>query len=230
MAEFFESSVFFGVFISLITFGFGSLLKKKLKLALFNPILISVILTIIFLKIFGVSYEKYNQGAKLLSYLLTPATICLAVPLYEQFELLKKNWAAVLTGILTGTVVSLVSVLILAYLFKLDHASYVTLLPKSITSAIGMGVSEELGGYAALTVSIIIITGIFGNMIAVGICRIFHITEPIAKGVAIGTSSHAMGTTKAMELGEVEGAMSGLSIVVAGLLTVVGAGIFANFM
>lgn len=230
MAEFFESSVFFGVFISLITFGVGSLLKKKLKLALFNPILISVILTILFLKTFGVSYETYNQGAKLLSYLLTPATICLAVPLYEQFELLKKNWAAVLIGILTGTVVSLVSVLILAYLFKLDHASYVTLLPKSITSAIGMGVSQELGGYAALTVSTIIITGIFGNMIAVGICRIFHITEPIAKGVAIGTSSHAMGTTKAIELGEVEGAMSGLSIVVAGLLTVIGAGIFANFM
>ena len=230
MADFFETSVFFGVFISLITFGIGSLLKKKLKLTLFNPILISVILTIIFLKIFGVSYETYNQGAKLLSYLLTPATICLAVPLYEQFELLKKNWAAVLIGILTGTVVSLVSVLILAYLFKLDHASYVTLLPKSITSAIGMGVSQELGGYASLTVSIIIITGIFGNMIAVGICRIFHITEPIAKGVAIGTSSHAMGTTKAMELGETEGAMSGLSIVVAGLLTVIGAGIFANFM
>ena len=230
MSSFFESSVFFGVFVSLLSYGIGTILKRKLKLAIFNPILIAVILTIGILLIFGVDYEKYNEGAKYLSYLLTPATICLAVPLYEQFELLKKNFIAVIIGILSGVITSLVSIFALAYLFRLDHASYVTLLPKSITTAIGMGVSEELGGYVALTVAVIIITGIFGNMIAVALCRLFRIKEPIAKGVAIGTSSHAVGTTKAMEIGEIEGAMSSLSIVVAGLLTVIGANIFAQFM
>jgi len=230
MSSFFESSVFFGVFVSLVSYGIGTLLKRKLKLAIFNPILIAVILTIGILLIFGVDYEKYNEGAKYLSYLLTPATICLAVPLYEQFELLKKNFVAVIIGILTGVITSLVSIFLLAYLFRLDHATYVTLLPKSITTAIGMGVSEELGGYVSLTVAVIIITGIFGNMIAVALCRLFRIKEPIAKGVAIGTASHAVGTTKAMEIGEIEGAMSSLSIVVAGLLTVIGANVFAQFM
>ena len=230
MNSFFESSVFFGVFISIISFGVGTLIKNKLKLAIFNPILIAVVLTIGVLLLFGVDYETYNSGAKIISYLLTPATICLAVPLYEQFELLKKNFVAVIVGILTGTITSLVCVFVLSYLFRLDYASYVTLLPKSVTSAIGMGISEELGGYASITVAVIIITGILGNMIAVAVCRIFHITEPVAKGVAIGTSSHAMGTTKAMEIGETEGAMSSLSIVVAGILTVIGAGIFAQFM
>ena len=230
MNIFFESSVFFGVFISIISFGVGTLIKNKLKLAIFNPILIAVVLTIGVLLLFGVDYETYNSGAKIISYLLTPATICLAVPLYEQFELLKKNFVAVIVGILTGTITSLVCVFVLSYLFRLDYASYVTLLPKSVTSAIGMGISEELGGYASITVAVIIITGILGNMIAVAVCRIFHITEPVAKGVAIGTSSHAMGTTKAMEIGETEGAMSSLSIVVAGILTVIGAGIFAQFM
>lgn len=230
MGSIFESSVFFGVFISVTSFALGTLLKKKLKLAIFNPILIAVVLTIVVLSLFGIDYETYNEGAKIISYLLTPATICLAVPLYEQFELLKKNFVAVIVGIVTGTLTSLGCVFILSYIFKLDYASYVTLLPKSVTSAIGMGISEELGGFASITVAVIIITGILGNMIAVSVCRIFHITEPVARGVAIGTSSHAMGTTKAMEMGETEGAMSSLSIVVAGILTVIGAGIFAQFM
>lgn len=156
--------------------------------------------------------------------------MCLAVPLYEQMSLLKKNFKAVAAGIVSGVLASLVSVLVLAKLFGLSHEQYVTLLPKSITTAIGMGISEELGGIVTITVAVIIITGILGNVIAELVCKVFHIQEPIAKGLALGTASHAIGTAKAMEMGPVEGAMSSLAIAVAGLLTVIGASVFAGFM
>ena len=227
---FFEQSVFFGVSVSLAAYGIGVLLQKKFKFALFNPLLISVVLTIAVLLTAHISYDTFYEGAKYLSYLLTPATVCLAVPLYEKLSLLKSNWKAIFAGILSGVITTLCSVFVMSKLFHLTHEEYVTLLPKSITTAIGMGVSEELGGYVTLTVAMIIITGIFGNVIAVSVCRLFHITDPIAKGVSIGSAAHALGTAKALEIGEVEGAMSSLSIVVAGLLTVVGASIFANFM
>ena len=175
-------------------------------------------------------YDIYYEGAKYISYLLTPATVSLAIPLYEQFEPLKKNVRAILVGIVTGVLSSMLSVLLLAVIFHFDHQEYVTFLPKSITTAIGMGVSEELGGYVAITVAVIIVTGIIGNMIAESVCRMLHITEPVAKGIAIGSASHAVGTTKAMEMGEVEGAMSSLSIVLSGLLTVFGAMIFAHLL
>jgi putative effector of murein hydrolase len=132
--------------------------------------------------------------------------------------------------LISGVITSLVCVLVLALLFHFDHAQYVTLLPKSITTAIGMGISEELGGYVTITVAVIIITGVIGNMLAETVCRIFKIEEPVAKGIAIGASSHAVGTVKAMEIGEIEGAMSSLAIAVAGLLTVVLAPVFAGIM
>ena len=223
-------SAFFGVVISLLAYELGMLLKKKFGLPLFNPLLISIAVVIVFLAVFDIDYQNYNDGAKYLSYLLTPATVCLAIPLYEQMEALKKNIKAILAGILSGVITTLCSVFVMSKLFHLTHEEYVTLLPKSITTAIGMGVSEELGGYVTLTVAMIIITGIFGNVIAVSVCRLFRITDPIAKGVSIGSAAHALGTAKALEIGEVAGAMSSLSIVVAGLLTVVGASIFANFM
>lgn len=229
MNGFFETSVFFGVLITLLSYGIGLLLKKKLRWPIFNPLLIAIILTILFLVLCRIDYGVYNEGAKYISFLLTPATVCLAVPLYEQFELLKKNYRAVFAGIISGVLTSLLSILVLARLFRLDHASYVTLLPKSITTAIGMGVSEELGGYVPVTVAVIIVTGVLGNMIAETVCKVFRIHEPIAKGIAIGTASHAVGTAKAMEMGQVEGAMSSLSIVVSGILTVIGANIFAQF-
>ena len=191
--EFFEHSVFFGVSLSLLAYGLGVVLQKRFRLALFNPLLLSVIVTILVLVTAHIDYEVYYAGAKYLSYLLTPATVCLAVPLYEKFALLRSSWRAILAGILSGVLTTLCSVL-------------------------------------ALTVAMIIITGILGNVIAVAVCRVFRITEPIAKGVAIGSAAHALGTAKAIEIGEVEGAMSGLSIVVAGLLTVVGASVFANFL
>ncbi|MCI7242470.1 MAG: LrgB family protein [Lachnobacterium sp.] len=228
MSNFLENSVFFGVFISIITYEIGVLIKKKLKLAIFNPLLISIALIIVFLLAFHIKYNVYESGAQCLSYFLTPATVALAVPLYEQIEPLKKNWKAIVAGILSGALTSALCVLAVALIFQLDHKQYVTLLPKSITTAIGMGLSEELGGIVTITVAVIVVTGVIGNMFAESICKLFHITDPVAKGIGIGSASHAMGTAKAMEMGEIEGAMSSLSIAVSGLLTVVVSIIFAQ--
>ena len=173
------------------------------------------------------SYESYAKGSEYISYLLTPATICLAVPLYQQMELLKQNYKAVLAGILAGTLSSMTCILLLSLLFHFNHEAYVTFLPKSITTAIGIGVSEELGGYISVTVVVIVVTGVLGNIFAEQALKIMRIKEPIARGIAIGSASHAVGTAKAMELGPIEGAMSSLSIVVSGILTVIGAPFFA---
>lgn len=230
MKTFLENSVFFGAFISLAAYELGLILKKKFKMAIFNPLLIAILCVMGVLTLLNVDYDSYNEGGKYISYLLTPATVCLAVPLYEQLSLLRKNLKAVAAGILSGVLTSLVSVFLLAKLFGFTHEQYVTLLPKSITTAIGMGVSEELGGIVTITVAVIIITGVLGNMGAELIYKLFRIHDPIARGLALGTSAHAIGTAKAMELGEVEGAMSSLAIVVAGILTVAAASVFAGFM
>ena len=230
MRELLSSSVFFGVFITLAAYMLGTHLRRKSGLAIMNPLLLAIVLVMGVLTVLGIDCADYQRGASLISALLTPATICLAIPLYEQLSLLRRHRAAILAGICSGVLTSLVCVLLLSRLFGLDHRAYVTLLPKSITTAIGMGVCEELGGHVSITVAIIIMTGILGNMSAEFFCRLLRITEPIARGVAIGTSSHAIGTTKAMELGEVEGAMSSLSIVVSGVLTVVGASLFAGLL
>lgn len=230
MNDFLQDAVFFGVMLSLIAYGIGVVLKKKFKMSIFNPLLIAVVITIVVLLALHLDYKSYYEGAKYISYLLTPATVCLAIPLYEQIEMLIENKRAIIIGICSGVLTSLLSVFVLALLFGLDHREYVTLLPKSITTAIGMGVSEELGGYVTITVAVIVITGVFGNIIAGTVCRIFRIEEPVARGIAIGSSSHAIGTVKAMEMGEIEGAMSSLSIAVAGVLTVVAASLFAEFL
>lgn len=225
-----QESIFFGMTISLFAYEIGLLIKKKLKKAIFNPLLISVVVVILFLVVFDIDYKTYDNGAKYLSYLLTPATVCLAVPLYQQLQLLKENAKAVIFGILSGVLTSLTCVLLLSKLFGLNHEQYVTMLPKSITTAIGIGISQEMGGLVTITVASIVITGIIGNMMAEVICKIFRITEPVAKGIAIGTSAHAMGTSKALEIGEIEGAMSSLAIAVAGLMTVILASFYANLM
>ncbi|WP_406543170.1 LrgB family protein [Clostridium ljungdahlii] len=220
----------FGVLVSIIGYEIGLFLYQKFRKPILNPLLISIVFVMAILVIFKVDYKSYNDEAKYLSYLLTPATVCLAIPLYQQLELLKSNIKAIMVGVLSGVISSLGSIYLFSMLFRFTHEQYVTLLPKSITTAIGMGISEELGGNVTITVAVIIITGIFGSMLAEVVCKIFRINEPIAQGIAIGTASHAIGTSKAMEMGKVEGAMSSVAIVVSGLLTVIGASIFANFM
>lgn len=223
-----KDSLFFGMFVSLLSYETGILMKKKWKLVIFNPLLVSIVLIILFLKLFQIPYDSYNNSAKYISWLLTPATVSLAVPLYGQIEALKKHAAAIFCGIAAGALTSMGSVLGIAVFFGLSHTEYVTLLPKSITTAIGMGISQELGGIVTITVAVIIVTGIVGNILAEHVCRLAGIRHPVAKGIAIGSASHAVGTAKAMEMGEVEGAMSGLSIAVSGLITVITASVFAN--
>lgn len=220
MISFLTKSVFFGSLISLLFYEVGVCLKKKFKYAFLNPLLIAIVLTILCLVLFKVPYDVYYSGAKYISYLLTPATICLAIPLYEQVELLKKNYVAIFAGIFSGILTTMFLVLFFAVIFHFSHQEYVTFLPKSITTAIGMGVSEQLGGYVSVTVAVIIITGVLGNILAEPVCKLFKITDPVAKGIGIGSASHAIGTAKALEMGEIEGAMSGLSIAVSGIFTV----------
>ncbi len=227
MNEFLHQSAYLSVFVSLIAFYLGSKLFLKFHFPFFNPLLSAVLMVVCFLKVTGMDYKTYNEGAQYLNYLLTPSTICLAVPLYEQIKLLKQNYKAIFLGILSGVLTGMAAVFLLCEAFGFDHASYVTLLPKSITTAIGMGLSEELGGYVSITVAAIIATGILGNIIGEYVCRYAHITDPIAKGIALGSAAHAMGTAKAMEIGPIEGAMASLSIVVAGVFTVAGASFFA---
>lgn len=226
--NFLNDTVYWAIFISLGSYYLGNHLQQKTKVILFNPLLFSTLLTIGFIMLFDVDYSTYYERADFLYYLLTPATVSLAIPLYEQIHLLKKNLVAILTGIISGVLACLSSILLLATIFGWSHTLFVTILPKSITAAMAMGVSEELGGIPSLTVPIVIMTGITGNIIAEHICRLFRIQEPIAKGIAIGASSHAMGTAKAIEMGEIEGAMSGLAIAVSGVLTVLFATVFAK--
>ena len=230
MNEMLTGSAFFGVVITLLCYEVGAWVKKKTNFALANPLLIAVLIIVGFLLLFDVDYEAYESGAKYIQYFLTPATVSLAIPLYRKLELLKKYPAAIFAGIGAGVLTAMVSIYLMSLAFGLNHGQYVTLLPKSITTAIALGVSEKQGGIMGLTVVSVSITGILGNVAAESICKLFRIQEPIARGLAIGTSAHALGTAKAMELGEIEGAMSSLSIVVAGIMTVVAVQMFAGLI
>ena len=227
MHEFLAESVYMGVMLTIGTYCIGIWLKKKTGWTLLNPLLVSIVLSICFLYATGTTYESYSEGASTISYLLTPATVCLAVPLYEQIEHLKRYYHAVTLGIVAGVLSSMLSILGMVLLLGMDHQAYVTLLPKSITTAIGMSVSEELGGNVPVTILVIVLTGITGNIFAEKFLRLIKVKEPIAKGIAIGSASHVIGTSKAMEMGQTEGAMSSLAIVTSGVLTVIMASVFA---
>ncbi len=225
---FFLNSAYFGAALTIGAFLIGRFLQKKTNFVLFNPILVGVTVCIVVIKIFNIDYTAYENGAQYVSFFLNIATISLAILLYEQIEILKKNYLAIVIGISSGVITTGVTVVVLSKLFGLGYKEFVTLLPHSVTTAMGMALSEEYGGYVSLTVASIIGTGIFGNVIAVTFLKLLRITDPVARGIAIGTSSHALGTAKALEIGEVEGAMSGLSIAVAGLITVVAMAVFSG--
>ena len=220
----------FGVFLCLGAYFLAVRINRRWKSPLTNPLLLAAACVIAVLVLCRVDYTVFRDSAGPLSYLLTPATVSLAIPLYRQLDQLRRHARAIVLGVLSGVLTSGLSILAMSALFGLSHAHYVTLLPKSVTTTIGMSLSSELGGAAAITVTAIVVTGILGNCMAVFLCRLFRITEPVARGIAIGTASHALGTSKAIELGEVEGAMSGLSIAMAGLMTVVAAQVFAMLL
>ena len=223
MTEFFGNAAYFAVLACLGLYQAGAWLKKKTGLAFLNPLLVSIAGGVGALLLLRVDSISFARAAQPLSWLLTPATVCLAIPLYRQVRLVRKYALSLLAGIAAGVAASILSVLVIALIFEMDHAGYVTLLPKSITTAIGMVVSREQGGVENITVAVIVLTGVFGNLMASPLCRLFRLTDPVARGVAIGTSSHAIGTARDMEMDDVTGAVSGLSIAVSGVLTVAAA-------
>lgn len=214
-------SLFFGAVLTISIYLLALYIRDKTKSILLNPIAVTITLIIVILLICDISYDEYFSTAQYIHYLLTPATICLALPLYRQIDALKHNWKAILISICVAVFTNGLCVLITAKMFHLSATYYNTLLPKSITMAIGIPLSEEIGGIGNLTVAAIAISGIFGSIVAERVLKVFGIIHPIAKGLAIGASCHAIGTAKAIEIGEVEGAMSGLAIAVTGLMTVV---------
>ena len=230
MSNFLSNSIFFGVLLCLLSYQAGVFLRQKTKIAAFNPLLISIIIVIFVLVMFNIKFEDFYKGSKYISFLLTPATVALAIPLYSKLALLKSNFKAIMSGLIAGVLTSLISIFVMSLLFGLSHENYVSMLPKSITTAIGIGVSEELGGVSTITTAVIIVTGVFGNVSADIVYKVFNITNPIAKGIGLGSSAHAIGTSKALEMGETEGAMSSLAIAVAGLITVIFASFFAKLI
>ena len=209
------------IVLTLFDYQLGALCQKKFRLPIFNPILIGMIIVILTLKVTGLGTGEYQQGVKLMSWLMTPATVCLAIPMYEQLSILKKNWKAILAGIAVGTVASLAMVLLCCVAMGFGRELTVSLLPKSVTSAIGVPLSQLSGGIGAITTPVIIITGIIANILADVLFRLLRITDPVARGVALGTSGHVIATSRANELGPLNGAVSSLSLAMAGILTAV---------
>ena len=230
MGEFLLESQFFGLFLSLTFFQLARWLNRKAGREVISPLLFATLLCIAVLLVFDIDFEVYNRGAQYLDVLLTPATICLAIPLYRQYELLRRNAVAVLAGSVAGVAAHMAGCLLMLAVFRLEAAEFITLLPKSITTAIGKSLSAELGGYPAITMAAIMITGLFGAAIAPALLRLFRVRDPLAQGLAIGTASHAAGTSTAVQMGEVQGAASSLAIVVTGLLTVVAAPLLAGLV
>ena len=225
-----ESIDIFPVILTLIAFQIGQACQKKWKKPIFNPTLIGMVLVTAFVAISGMNPEGYTNGTKLIFWLMTPATISLAVPMYQQFQVLRKSLKAVLAGVSAGALSCLLLIAAVSLLLGFDRSVMISLMPKSVTTAIGMSLSEMFGGMGGVTVAAIIVTGIGGNMLGPVLCKLFRITDEVAQGVAFGTAAHVIGTAKANELSELTGAASSLSLVVAGLLTAVFMPIIVSFM
>lgn len=216
-------SPFFGVTLTVAAYWVGSKIQKKTGLVICNGMILAVLMIIAVLTVFHIPYESYNAGGSLVNLFLGPTTVCLAVTIYSKIDLLKKNWIPILVGCAVGTVTSVLSVWVLCRLFRLDAPLTAALLPKSVTTPIASAISEGHGGIVSITVVVVIITGMVGNLCAPAMIKLFRVRDPMAAGLGIGACSHAMGTAKALELGETEGAMSGLAIGLCGILTTVAA-------
>ena len=212
---------YFFMLLTITAFSIGSMIQKKAKIALFNPLLIGAVLVILVLKVLRIPNSDYQAGCQVLNFLLTPATICLAISFYEQFQRLKKHMGAMLAGLICGSICCMGSVWLLCQIFSLDRVLTLSLLPKSITTAIGVPVSQEIGGIAAITSAVIALTGILTNMAGPSLCRWFKISDPIAQGVSFGTAGHVIGTSKAAELSQLAGAVSSFSLTCTGIFTTI---------
>lgn len=215
------NSPLFGISLSVMTYAVGYFIYKKINHPVANPLLIAIALAIIILQVFQIPIEQYQAGAEWISLFLAPATAMLALSVYQQREVLKKNFIPIFAGCMAGAVTSMSSVFLLCNLFGLTGDLTASLLPKSVTTPIAIAVSEMGGGISPIAVAAVIITGIAGAIFSPLLIRVFHIKNPVEQGVAIGAASHAMGTTKALELGEIQGAMSSISLCISGIITVV---------
>ena len=230
MTELLISNSYFCVLLTILAFAAGRLLQQKGKLAIFNPLLMGALIVIVFLKLTGISNADYQKGCQVLNYLLTPATICLAISFYQQFNTMKKHMWAVIAGLVLGTICCLGSIYVMGKLFRFDRVLTLSMLPKSITTAIGVPVSEEIGGIAAITSASIALTGVLTNMIGPSLCRLFQITDPIAQGVGFGTAGHVIGTSKAAELSQLAGAVSSFALTCTGIFTTVVLSFLAQYV
>lgn len=230
MIDFLSSSTFFAVTLALVTYVFADALQKRFRTPLLNPLLVSSIIIIGILLVFDIPNEVFQEGCSVLTYLLTPATICLAISCYEKFQALKKDVVAIWAGVLAGSLSSLGSVYLLSLAFGVDRTIMLSLMPKSVTTAIGLALSNEIGGIAAITTVAIVITGNIGNMAGPTLTRLFRIEDEIAQGVAFGTASHVIGTSKALELGQLIGAVSGLALTLAGIFTCIILSFIAQYL
>ena len=221
MTDFLSSGVVWAVLLTVATYELGCFLRKKTGLAVCNPVLIGALFVIVFLLLTKIPNDVYQSGVKSISWLMTPCTVCFAIPLYKQLERLKGRLAAVLVGVAAGAVTSLLLVGGLCILFRLPDSVTAGLLPKSITTAMAIPLSESADGLVPLTTAAVILTGVLGSVAGPALCRLLRIDDPVARGAAFGTASHIIGTTKAAELDELTGAVSSLSLVVAGILTAV---------
>lgn len=214
-------SPFFGIALSIIAFWIGEKIRKKTGLVICNPLIIAIVIIIGILLIFKIPFEAYNQGGSIINMFLAPATACLAVSIYTKIDMLKKNWLPILVGCTAGSLSSMLSVFGLCKLFGLDTKMTMSLIPKSVTTPIAVSISDGHSGIVPVTVVAVIFTGILGSILAPYLIRLFRVNDPMAAGLSIGACSHAVGTSKAIELGETEGAMSGLAIGICGIMTVI---------
>ena len=219
MNEMLINSSYFGFVITIVIYYICVQIKNKTKNSLLNPLLMTTIIIVTILLLCNIKYDTYNNGAKYISYFLTPTTVCLAIPLFKQIRTLKKNIIAIISGVLAGVLANAAVIVILVKILGMSNELGTSLLPKSITTPIALGVVQELGGLSSITVFAVILSGIIGAVIAPTIFKILKIKEDVSQGLACGTASHGSGTTTALELGEIQGAISGLAITVTGVIT-----------
>lgn len=212
---------FTGLFVTIFFYLLGARLNKRWPNPLFTPLIFAILCVMAILLILDIEYETYMIGGQFINIWVTPATVALAIKLEQNYKYLRENYLAILSGIAAGVLIHTAIILGLSILFRFDGELFATLYPKSVTTAVALGVSESMGGIISLTVAIVVFTGILGAVIAPTLLKVTGITDPVAQGIAIGSSSHAMGTTKAIEMGDVQGAMSGLAIVVTGVVVVI---------
>lgn len=211
----------FPLVLTLAAYRFAVWLRQKTKLAILSPIVVGAALVLFALWGVGMSQEDYQSGMKLIGWLLTPATVCLAIPMYEHLQTLRKSFPAVLLSVAAGSLSCIITILLCAWLLDFDRSLTVSLLPKSVTTAIGVPLSELSGGLGSVTTAAIAITGNLAAIIGPFLCKVFRLTDPVAQGVAFGTSGHVVGTSKASELGDLPAAAGSLSLVIAGILTAI---------